>query len=118
MANALMIIHPYRHEGVWVFDDEDAGLNREPFVAGADNVIDRAVQEKGIKDAEQGFRLLFSGGQFPDYDLKLDWLREADGGNWYRAEQYDMEGWLCPALFCYFDEAPKEIYARFMPGDT
>jgi hypothetical protein len=24
-----------------------------------------------------------------------------------------MEGWLCPALFKYFDSAPKKIYAQF-----
>jgi len=24
-----------------------------------------------------------------------------------------MEGWLCPALFKYFEKAPQEIYAKF-----
>ena len=56
-----------------------------------------------------------SAGPFPAYDLKLDWLREGDGGNWYWAEQFELEGWLCPALFRYFDEAPREIYAQFLP---
>jgi len=23
-----------------------------------------------------------------------------------------MEGWLCPALFKYFEKAPKEIYVK------
>jgi hypothetical protein len=23
-----------------------------------------------------------------------------------------MEGWLCPALFKYFEEAPKRIYVQ------
>jgi len=23
-----------------------------------------------------------------------------------------MEGWLCPALFRYFDQAPKQLYAQ------
>ena len=59
--------------------------------------------------------LLYGSTTFPDHHLKLDWLREGDGGNWYKAEQFDMEGWLCPALFRYFDEAPLEIYARFLP---
>jgi hypothetical protein len=26
-----------------------------------------------------------------------------------------MEGWLCPALFKYFAEAPQELYAQFEP---
>ena len=115
MSNALMVIFPYRHKGMWVFDDEDVGLNKEPFVSGADTVIDRAIETLGIENADQGFRLIFSASPFPDYHLKLDWLRAGDFGNWYKAEQFDMEGWLCPALFKYFDEAPKEIYTRFLP---
>jgi hypothetical protein len=26
-----------------------------------------------------------------------------------------MEGWLCPALFKYFDKAPPELYVRAEP---
>ena len=25
---------------------------------------------------------------------------------------YNLEGWLCPALFKYFDKAPPELYGR------
>ena len=115
MANALQVIFPYFHQGMWVFDDEDVGLNKEPFVAGADTVIERAIKAKEIPHADKGFRLIFSSGPFPGHDLKLDWLREEDGGNWYRAEQFELDGWLCPALFRYFDEAPANIYAQFLP---
>ena len=110
-----MVIFPYRHKGMWVFDDEDVGLRKEPFVSGADTIIDHAVDTLGIQNARKGFRLVFSANPFPDYHLKLDWLREGDGGNWYTSEQFEMEGWLCPALLTYFEEAPKEIYARFLP---
>jgi hypothetical protein len=24
-----------------------------------------------------------------------------------------MEGWLCPALFLYFDEAPEQLHCKF-----
>ena len=34
-------------------------------------------------------------------------------GNWYYSADLDAEGWLCPALFKYFDEAPEKIYAQF-----
>lgn len=34
-------------------------------------------------------------------------------GMWYFAPSLDMEGWLCPALFKYFDEAPTKLYAQF-----
>ena len=42
---------------MWVFDDPAVGLVREPFVAGADVIIDRLTA--GIPDAAQGFRLIF-----------------------------------------------------------
>ncbi len=112
MTNALNVIFPYKHNGMWVFDDADAGLVKEPFVAGADVIIDQALKAKGVENADAGFRLLFSAGEFPKYDLKLTWLRAADGGNYYTAEGTELEGWLCPALFKYFDDAPNEIYAR------
>lgn len=38
--NAINIIAPYKHRGMWVFDDERVGLHQEPFVAGADTMID------------------------------------------------------------------------------
>jgi hypothetical protein len=32
--NSLLVIHPYKHAGVWVFDDPAVGLVKETFVAG------------------------------------------------------------------------------------
>jgi hypothetical protein len=113
MTNALNVIHPYKWEGLWVFDDARVGLDKEPFVQGADTIIDRALAMKGIEHPENGFRLVFSAGPFPQHDLTLEWLREGDGGNWYRATGLGIEGWLCPALFKYFDAPPRKIYARF-----
>ena len=106
-----MVIHPYKHDEMWVFDDEKVDLVREPFVAGADKMIDRMVEN--IPNAESGFNLLFSAQPFPGYQVKFDWRREEYGGSWYHIAALDMEGWLCPALFKYFDEAPKELYAQF-----
>lgn len=113
MANAIMVIYPYKQGGLWMFDDEKVGLNKEPFIAGADTIIDRVVAMKGLINPEEGFRLIFSAGEFPGYDIRFDWIREGNGGNWYYAEPLQVEGWLCPALFKYFDEAPRQIYVRF-----
>lgn len=96
---------------MWVFDDANAGLVQEPFVAGADSVIDRMVQS--IPDAADGFTLIFSERPFPGYQLELEWRREEHDGNWYFAPDLGMEGWLCPALFKYFEAAPARIYAQF-----
>ena len=98
---------------MWVFDDESVGLVKEPFVAGTDVIIDKVLELKNIQDADKGFKLLFSAGEFPNYDIVFDWVREGDGGNWYQSNTLGMEGWLCPALMQYFDSAPKIIYARF-----
>ena len=111
--NALRVIHPYRYEGMWVFDDAKAGLVQEPFVAGADTVIDRMVE--AIPGAADGFTLIFSDKPFPGHQLAMEWRRGEHEGNWYYAPDLDMEGWLCPALFKYFDAAPARIYAQFKP---
>jgi hypothetical protein len=111
--NALMVIAPYWYKGTWVFDDEAAGLVREPFVLGMPEIIDAAVED--IPKAEKGFRLTFSAQPFPGANLELTWEREEHGGHWYCSEQTEIVGWLCPALFAYFDEAPKKIYAKAEP---
>ena len=111
--NAIMAIYPYKDSGLWVFDDERAGLDKEPFISGADTLIERALEAFGIPDGEKGFRLVFSAGEFPGYNLELRWVREGEGGNWYRSEEFDMDGWLCPALFKYFETPPKRIFAKF-----
>jgi hypothetical protein len=108
--NAINVIAPYRQHGMWVFDDPRVGLVQEPFVAGADTMIDRVVAD--IPDAAKGFVLIFSGTPFPDHQYRLDWRRSEGGGNWYHSDQLKMEGWLCPALLRYFSEAPKQLYVQ------
>ena len=108
--NAISVIVPYKYEGTWVFDDPAVGLVREPFVSGIDVMLDRLTAN--IPNAEKGFRLLFSAKPFPGHTVKLEWRREEFEGNWYFSPQFQMEGWLCPALFKYFTQAPRELYAR------
>lgn len=111
--NTINIIAPYKYLGMWVFDDERVGLIQEPFVSGADLMIDRMVGN--IPNAEKGFAMLFSATAFPGHNIKLEWRRSEHGGNWYYSSQLEMEGWLCPALFKYFPEAPKELYVQVKP---
>jgi len=108
--NTINVIAPYRHLGMWVFDDPRVGLVQEPFVSGADTMIDRVVA--GIPDAARGFVMLFSASPFPGYQFRLDWRRSESGGNWYYAAQLGMEGWLCPALFRYFAKAPPQLFVQ------
>lgn len=110
MSNSIMVIFPYREQHTWVFDDEKAGLVREPFVQGVPAMIDTLVAD--IPDAATGFRLLFSVTPFPGYQAEMVWAREEYGGNWYRWESKNMEGWLCPAMFKYFTAAPHKFYCK------
>ena len=108
MKNSILVIKPYKWEGLWVFDDPAVGLVREPFVGGADAMIDRATAH--LPNADQGFLAVFWADYFPDAQIVLDWVREKGGGNVYRWAEKGMEGWLCPALFKYFEQAPEKLY--------
>lgn len=120
--NSLIVLAPYRYNGTWVFDDPSVGLVREPFVAGVPEMIDRLVAD--IPDADKGFRMVVCPQPFPGYEKKLTWLRRGGMGNWYRLENTPpelltadaakqepvLEGWICPALFRYYSEAPDELF--------
>ena len=112
MANQILAIAPYWLDDVqtWVFDDDAVDLMQEPFVSGVPEMIDDLVAD--IPDARLGFRLLFSAGPFPGFQRKLTRLREEYGGWWYKSDEPDAEGWLCPALFRYFDKAPEDIFVK------
>lgn len=109
-ANAIMVIAPYRYQGTWVFDDRTVGLVKEPFVAGIPEMIDILVKE--IPHADNGFRLLFSAHPFPGHQKTLKWLRTDGTGNYYGFDDPPMEGWICPAMFRYYDKAPANLYVR------
>ncbi|MCA9073274.1 MAG: hypothetical protein KDA84_30330 [Planctomycetaceae bacterium] len=112
MPNQILAIAPYWLDEIetWVFDDEAVDLVQEPFVSGVPEMIDDLVAD--IPNARHGFRLLFSMEPFPGYQRKLTRLKEEYGGWWYRSDGPNAEGWLCPALFRYFDEAPTEIFVK------
>ena len=108
--NSILTLKPYGYNGTWVFDDASVNLSKEAFVAGLPEMINHMT--KDIPNAREGFRLLFSANEFPGYQLKIEWVREGNGGNWYYSDKLKMEGWLCPALFKYFKDAPERIYAK------
>jgi hypothetical protein len=126
-----LTIYPYLYEeACWVFDDERVRLKEEAFVLGTSEIIDRVVEAKAIPNAASGFALSFGAEPF-DYDVELNWITPAEAskargdqgtgipgaGNWYRGMIFgqEMVGWLCPALFLYFPEAPRRIYAKAEP---
>ena len=110
MKNSLFVIKPYKWEGLWVFDDSAVGLVKEPFVGGADTIIDVATSH--IPNADDGFLAVFSASPFPGAQVTLDWSREEMGGNVYAWAEKKLEGWLCPALLRYFERAPAKLHIQ------
>jgi hypothetical protein len=110
MSNVIGVIAPYWYEGTWVFDDPAVELVREPFVSGIPEMINDLVAD--IPNALQGFRLLFSSAPFPGSQRQLIRQREEYGGYWYQLADTDAEGWLCPALFKYFETAPAQLFVK------
>jgi hypothetical protein len=114
MPKGVLLLEPYRQDGVWVFDDSTVGLEREPFVGEVNAMLDRLSAP--IPNAQSGFRLLFSIEPFPGYQASFTWVRsDPVEGNWYRADETGEEGWLCPSLFCYFPIAPPKLFVRAEP---
>lgn len=119
--NAIMMIKPY-FDGTWVFDDEEVGLRKEPFVCGVPEVLSMLVED--IPDADNGFNMYFSANEFPGYQAKAVRKTEPgmphEQGTVYKIEVagMEMEGWLCPALFKYFAEAPENIYVKAEARDV
>ena len=112
-SNSIFVIAPYWYNGTWVSDDAAAGLKREPFVGGVPEMMNVLV--KDIPDAREGFRLTFSAQPFPGHQYKLGWLRGDTTGNGYKLDEPAMEGWICPAMFRYYSEAPKMLYVKADP---
>lgn len=118
-GSRVLTLHPYLLNGCcWVFDDERTCIVAEPFVEGMSEMISRLVAVRRIPAAAAGFTMSFSDRPFPGHDVVLDWQEPGHaGGNWYAGDVCGerMEGWLCPALFCYFRQAPRRIFVRCDP---
>ena len=114
-VNSINVIAPYRLHGMWVFDDPARGLVQEPFVGGADTMIDKIVG--GLRDAANGFVMVFSSGDFPGSQYELDWRRPDGTGNVYHSAVLDAEGWLCPALLKYFETPPPKLFVSVRERD-
>jgi hypothetical protein len=118
--NSIRCISPYKWNGLWVFDDPNTGLEREAFVAGADVIIDQATAH--IRDAANGFILLFSDNPFPNHQVRLDLVETLKSddpgeigmcGSTYQCQSLGLTGWLCPSLYLYFASIPQHIYTQF-----
>lgn len=76
------------------------------------SILDDLVRD--IPQADRGFRLLFSGEPFPGYQAEYEKAEAEYGGGWYRTSA-GQRGWLCSALFKYFEQAPEKLFVRAEP---
>jgi len=126
-SNSLLTIRPYFHDGLWVFDDARVGLVEEPFVSGADDLIDHLLMKKDIRSEalSQGFTAIFSKQEFRGADAHLEFRYFASGGSVYEPitlpdfvnKSGSREVWLCPALNLYFQDSPEGIWVELRKKD-
>lgn len=123
MQNSIFTIYPYRTEGNgWAFDDETVGLVREPFVAGADDLLSL------LSGGAPKMAVTFSDQWFPDHLLVLEQMTkeelvsagilrsvddEVPSGTFYKQPEREHMLWLCPALNKYYSVSPETIYFKF-----
>jgi hypothetical protein len=113
MPNALHHIHCYWTGTTWAFDDAAKDLHGEPFVAGADKILTSLVTAFTIRNAfTKGFGLIFSDQPFPGFQVVASRGRQEHNGFWYVV--MGREGWLCPAMFRFFPEAPLHIFIQIV----
>lgn len=109
--NQVNVIHPYRSKnGIWAFDDEEVGLEGEPFVGEINTMIDI------LTSGANGCTVYLSKDTLPSETgvlTKQPFNDETllDEG-WYGLKGTEMKGWLCPALLKYFSSYPDEIHFK------
>ena len=88
-------------------DDPTKGIVMEPLVRGIPEIIAAIVGPRVDR-----FTITFTADRTASHDNVLLRMTPEDGGHWYKLGGTTMNGWLCPVLLEYFDEAPLELYLR------
>jgi hypothetical protein len=117
-ANAIHVIHPYKSNGIWMFDDADKNVSKEPFVSGADEILDI------VSNYQSKCTVLFSDNCFPGNKYRLKKTFDEGQGAWYMLNEIAASeeckditnikhGWLCAVVKYYFqNNIPDEIYIK------
>jgi len=100
-------------DGLWVYDDASFGVKEQPFVFGADLIIDKMVA--GMEGVQDQVNVLFSGIPFPGSEYCLEFLREETKGFVYRWQDHNLQGWMSPTLRNYFPDPPPKIFLQLLP---
>ncbi len=107
-GNSIFTLFVQKNNGVWAFDDPKRGLVDEPFIAGADTLLDK-MSNNGTECT-----IIFSEIKFPGAKLTLNYVRgKIDEGTDYYCQELKHELWVCPATAKYFKKSPKIIYLDY-----
>jgi len=107
--NSIFAINPYRWKGLWVFDDPSVELEKEPFVEGADTLLDI------LTDYDNECVLLFSTVDVPGFEHTIKKVEDnvSSGTTYnYKTDSIDHDLWLCPALLKYYENPPEKIHFK------
>jgi hypothetical protein len=109
--NALFEISLYRIGKTWFFDDKDREIIREPFVAGASEIIQKYLNKKGLGRRRKNISIIFSTTWIPNWDIHLVCTEKCGKTSAYYKDQEEDVCWLCPAQIKFFGQIADEIYA-------
>jgi hypothetical protein len=108
----LYRLRTYKYDSQWCFDDEERGVEEEPFVRGTDRILDYLAANAVLP--QLGFDLLVSAEPFPESMARFKHLDSVDGGELYEwdtpSNGDSLVGWLCSVFYKYFQEPPKYLY--------
>jgi hypothetical protein len=101
--NSMLQLSLYKSNSTWAFDDEKRSIVSEPFVLGMSEIITHYVPDSDRCE------VLFSIEKFPSCRT-LQLLNEDCNGGWYRDQDSNLQGWLCPVTRVYLNGIPDNIF--------
>jgi hypothetical protein len=108
----LMRLSLYKDHGVWMFDDADKGIEREPFVDGSTELIDFILEEFGFPTTGQPPVEVEFGLERTHPEMVEIRKVEDTGDDWALYEYKENRGALCPVTLVYLGSHPDRFFAR------
>jgi hypothetical protein len=100
----------YKDHGMWMFEDAEHGIDREPFVDGASELIDFLLDEFGFPPDEP---VVVEFGLERTHPDMVEIRKVEDTGDDWAVYQYkDRQGGFCPVTLIYLGSHPDRFFVR------
>ena len=106
----------YKDRGVWMFDDTDKGIEREPFVDGSTELIDFILEEFGFPTTGRLPVEVEFGLERTHSNMVEIRKVEDTGDDWALYEYKGNQGALCPVTLLYLGSHPDRFFVRPIPS--